>query len=107
MLLGGGQDAARLSSPNARATVDRASCPDSSGLIPFPGIRHFTAGVRMSEPQQDDIDNPIHFAHLCVLCNFAVNLQVSREDCRVGLVHWAKCIDDEQARWLAGVPQSP
>ena len=51
MLLGGGQD--------ARATVDRASCPDSSGLIQFPGIRHFPAGVRMAEPQQDDINNPM------------------------------------------------
>ena len=30
-----------------------------------------------------------------------------RDDYRAGLVHSAKCIDDEQARWLASLPQSP
>jgi len=27
-----------------------------------------------------------------------------RDDYRAGLVHSAKCVDDEQARWLAGLP---
>jgi len=38
-----------------------------------------------------------------------INLGSERpqDDYRAGLVHSAKCIDDEQARWLAGLPRSP